>query len=252
MKAKSKRTKPTRKYKRNARRRIPKTLSYRGNLAISRTTNLATNNGFVVDGVNLFKSSNKDLCFVNSNLSSAGDTSYGSASFKARLIDVINSTELAVLYDSYTIDKCVLKFIPFATSSSAGAAITSTQSQMNLFVHSVYDYDDATLPTNSEVGVNEMRERSRYRRNMIMNASGRQLTWTFKPKVNQDIFAGAVSGNGNPIRSVPFGWINCDDNLAEGYGLKMIIEAVNPGENKSFFFYFKADVTYYMRFKDTR
>lgn len=253
MKAKSRKPRRTaRKTRRTVRRRIPKTLSYKGNLAISRTTNLATNNGFVVDGTNLFKSGNKNLCFVNTALSSAGDTSYGSASLKVRLIDVINNAELSVLYDSYTIDKVVVKFLPFATSASAGAAITSSQAQMNLLVHSVYDFDDADLPPASETGVNEMRERSRYKRNMIMTGTGRKLSWTFKPKVNQDIYAGAVSGNGNPIRSASFGWVNCDDNLAEGYGLKMIIEAVNPGAGQAYFFYFKGDVTYYMRFKDTR
>lgn len=241
------------KYKKKTRtvtrRRVRRTkrakVNYNGNLAIVRGTSLSTINGCVVDGSYLTKAQN-NLCFVTTN--TGGVVNYGSMSMVFRLVDIWNYTELTVLYDSYTIDKVVISLIPYATVVSSGAAVVNSVGQSALIMHYIKDYDDYTLPSNSEAGVNDLRERKDYKSVNLFSRTGKPIKIAIKPRIASDVYAGGL--NSAPIGNKPFGWIDCDDPNAEGYGFKAIFETITSGA--TFNIFFKAEAKYYLRFKNSR
>jgi len=240
---KLKKQNPTRKTRR--RRLQAGKNKYKGNLAIKRVVNMAMINGTAVDGTRLNKNSS-NLCFTTTAV--AGDPNYGYMTFMTRLFDVYNFSEFVALYDQYTIDKVVIKLTPYSTVASSGAAYASTQQQSSLLIHSIIDHDDVTAPTADEDGVKAMREYTSYKCINLLSRMGKPITFTFKPKVSVGVFAGGSTVINSKV--APFGWVDCAETQVEGYGIKIIMETISAGAALQI--YFKAEATYYMRFKDPR
>jgi len=227
--------------------RVKKTpkISYSGNLAITRHTSLSGINGCQVDGAWLQKQQNNFLFQTSNN---GGVVNYGSMTFMCRLIDIWNYSELTVLYDQYRIDKVKLRLIPYATMAASGAAVSPNHNQGALIMHYMIDGDDVTMPSNSESGVNEMRERRGYKSVNLMSKMGKPITISFRPRIATDAYAGGVYSA--PVRNSPFTWCDCNDASIEGYGFKAIFETISSGAVLNTFF--KGEATYYLRFKENR
>ena len=106
--------------------------------------------------------------FVFDYSTTAGLVSYGSLSYYFRLDDLPNYTEFTALYDKYSVRGFQVRVNAYNNSSAAGAAYSGSYPQAGLIMHYVTDHDDSSIPTASEVGVNDLRQYSSYRtRNLI-------------------------------------------------------------------------------------
>jgi len=226
---------------RRQRRKVPRITSV---FHTKRTVNLANVGGLLVDGAYLTKYQN-NLMFTTTN--NSGIANYGSASLKARLYDIYNYSEYTVLWDRYKIDMVKIRITPFSTQAASGAAVGPV-GQSAILIHSIYDYDDSDLPPNSEAGVLAMREYKNYKCKNIFSTLGKPITYTFKPRVATDVYAGGVTAVAS--KSEPFGWMDCNEPQVEGYSAKFIFETISAGA--TFSIYFKMDATYYLSIKDPR
>jgi len=216
---------------------------YRGNLAIKRVSNLYTTGGFAVDGTTLVKFQN-NLVFTSTV--TVGQANYGTASFYAMLSDVTNAGEFTALYDRYTIVGCKLSLTPYSTVASSGAAVSPLAQQPALIMHHVKDYDDVALPSASEAGVDAIRQYTNYRSVNLMSRMGKPINIFFRPRVAIAAYSGAFTS----YKNVPFGWCDVASPAVQGYGWKAVFESIGGGSIHSF--YFKGEVTYYLKFKNPR
>lgn len=172
---------------------------------------------------------------------------YGAFSLKFALADIVNSTEMTLLFDSYQIQKIVVKILPFYTQSTSGAAVGATLAQTVCLFHSIIDYDDADIPTATDVGISEIRQFSSYRVKNITTGKGywqRSLVpRTAVPVYGGGAFANYVTGPKNM-------WLDCNSPSTEHYGLKVIVEANNSGTDTKL--YFKCEYTMYLKLKSVR
>nr|WAE42147.1 MAG: capsid protein [Cressdnaviricota sp.] len=180
---------------------------------------------------------------------------YGSAAFYAQLQDVVGYAEFSQLFDQYRINSVSLRIWPFQTSSETGAAAEGNLAQVSCLVHSVFDYDDVTLPTASDAGIDVLRQYPGYRCKQLINANGKALKYTFKPRLNVAVQNVGNTGSAgfNQTRSLPFGWVDLASPDASGYGLKLIFELPNPGApTYGFNLYAKVEAVFNISFRQPR
>lgn len=222
---------------RGMRRRTPR---YNGVTNISRAVNLVPTTGFTTDGTWLQETSGY-LTMTTS--SSAGGLTFGSFAASFRLSDVPDYTEFTNLFDQFRLNKVVIRIIPMATSVSTGAAYASNVGQSCVLFHWALDQDDQTLPTNSESGVDTMRNRQGYRVRNIYSGGGRPITIVFRPHFARTLYNTSTTSAYQPAR----GWLDNNSSGTPHYGLKCITEAVSGGSVQVLFF--KIEAKYFFSFK---
>lgn len=210
-------------------------VSYPGSLSIKRVTNLVSCSGFTVDTGYLGILQNQ----LKFTVGTTPDTAYyGAMSFYAKLADVLNVSEFTALFDKYKITGIKLKFTPYCTSATQGGAVSASQGQVGVLLHHVIDQDDAGLPTQTDDGINALRQMNTYRCTNILSRQGRPITRYFRPYVTD-------------AKVEKFPWYDTVSNTVAGFGWKGILEAMSPGTTEMHV-YLKAEVTYYLRFRNPK
>lgn len=124
-----------------------------------------------------------------------------------------NYTEFTNLFDSYRINKIVVKWIPNRTDAAAGTA-TELEAQFT----SALDFTDATAPAN----MNEMYQYESFK----LTRGTRAHTRVFRPSTIDYVATSAGANSGNPTWRQ---WISTSSPTILHYGLKVGIEANNAG-----------------------
>lgn len=205
--------------------------------------NVSNATGTTVDAITLQKAS------TNLLLTTAGTTNslaYGTLSFYGMLSDLPDYTDFTNLFDQYKIDSIEVIFHPYCTSSTTGAAYASAAGQTGVIVHTAVDYDDATLPTGSDAGIQLLREYQNYHCDNIYARHGGPLTSRFSPRMSLAAYQGAFTG----YTSTAFGWVDCNSPNVQGYGFKAIFECVSGGFSTTVLF--KAEARVHLSFRNVR
>lgn len=189
-----------------------------------RVTNASRMSGFDVDGVALVKSVGAPSTYfdmVAAGPSGNGQMNYGSFAFSWRLSDIIDFTEFTSLFDQYKVKGFKIRIIPFNTESptmSATAPVGSTNTQFghpNCMLHWAIDENDASLPAQSETGVETLQQYSSYKFRRVTDGSAIEI-YVPAPKVVGEVFA--QSGTGGAPKKNP--WLTTDNSDVEHFGVK--------------------------------
>lgn len=152
------------------------------------------------------------------------------------LADIPQNATFARLFDSYRINKVVVKAYPLTNSSlnlNPGYTLLSA-----------IDLDDNSVPTKATII-----ERSNCKITPITPAgNSRQMQmWTIRPRYLTQVFESNVStGYGQGSRSQ---WLDCSDPTIPHFGLKLVFDT-DPQLNNSIQWQFFT--TYYVEFKSLR
>lgn len=211
---------------------------------IKRTANLFSCVGCSVDGAALLKLNNQ-IAFVTG--ASVGTTYFGAMSFYTVLSDVPNYTEFTSLWNKYSIVGVSLKFYPYATVSSTGAAVSAVESQPSLMMHHILDFDDAAIPASSESGIADLRQRPGYRCANVYSRMGKPIVRYFRPKVSMPVYQSGVT---TAYRQASFRSIDSTYPDVQGYGFKAIFESVGAGSAMTL--HMKVEASYYLRLSQVR
>jgi hypothetical protein len=171
---------------------------------------------------------------------------YGALSFYVMLSDLPDYQDFTSLFDQYRIDSVELIFTPYCTQAASGAAVSSTASQSGIIVHTAVDYDDATVPTASDVGIQALREYQNYQSHNLFSGGGKPLTYRWQPRIATAAYSGAFTS----YRSEPFGWVDCGSTGVQGYGFKAVFESVSAGSALGIMF--KAEARVGLSFRNVR
>lgn len=154
-------------------------------------------------------------------------------SYNFSLSQLPNVFEYAALFDSYRIDKVVLRFVPSQTVSHALGDATCMMVIAN-------DYDDSTLPST----INELMEKP-HRFLNLSNTEKPYIKHTLKPAINIGT-SDAVQLQGK--------WIDSGTTTFEHLGVKGWLHQNNetniPGNNPAF--NLECYATYYVSLKQQR
>lgn len=216
--------------------------SYRSLKRFMRVTTFSNSANLQVDGVVLQKGASAMTINVNG---SGGVIQYGAFAFKINLSDVNNVTEFTSLFDRYKIKKVKVVLTPFFNMGVTGAAYSAGSAQANVLVHTAIDYDDVTIPSADDAGINILRQYETYK---VTRLGSRRLVRTWTPR-----FAQAVYGSGaftSYVQGSKTIWLDCASPDIEHYGLKGVVEVNNTLANA--IFYVKCEYTAYLEFKATR
>lgn len=155
---------------------------------------------------------------------------------KFQLSDIPQNVTFSKLFDSYRINKVVVKAFPL------------TNSTININpaykIISAIDLDDSITPT-----VASLLERSNSKIQIVTSAgnTAQMKTWTVRPRYLTQLFESAVtSGYGQGSRSQ---WLDCADPTIPHFGLKLVFET-DPTLNNTIVWQFY--VSYYVEFKSLR
>lgn len=164
------------------------------------------------------------------------------------LNDIPDPTEFTNLWDQYRLTGVKIKILPVnigsENPSESGAASYLTNGG---FLHMAPDYDDMTLPTSSEAGINELRSKTGYKvRNL---SSQRGLSIYLRPSTTGAVYNGSVlSSYAQNSRAI---WMDSAARDQIYYGLKGMIEVVQQGGVAANHI-FKVEACYYFQFKNVR
>lgn len=198
-------------------------------------------------GGSLTFSANQFLNFSLSNV--PGNLSYGSMAINFQLRDLPNYSELTTLWDRYKINFVKVKIIPYNTASLTGAAYSSVYGQSSCLIHSVLDYDDATVPLASSSGVDDLRQYQTYKvSNILMKPHVRVVRPTLLTALN-DTTGTSIGGK------VTKGYVNLSNTLVPHFGMKFMFEGISGGSSdviNGFIISFKVEAKFYISLKDVR
>lgn len=192
------------------------------------------------------------------NVIPAGTTSYASLGYAFQLAHLVNYTEFTNLFDQYQIAGLRLEICPaYNTSDNPtnnpvwnGTAITFGQSYSVSVpvIHTVVDFDDASVYNATELGVNNMREFWSYRCKRI-DGKNKIAKRYCRPRVlSTNIMAGGATSAGADSAKR---WITGAGNQVSHYGFKAILETLNP-TTAEMTVYYKIIVTAYMKWRGTK
>jgi len=175
-----------------------------------------------------------------------GTFNYGAASYYAMLSDLPDYQDFTTLFDQYRIDKVEFILQPYCNMAASGAAYSTGSGQTGVIVHGAVDYDDATLPTASDVGIQALREYQNYQMRNLFTADGKPIVFSWKPRAAMAAYSGAFTS----YASTDFPWVDCASNAVQGYGLKLIFEGVSSGTTVNI--YAKVEARYHLSFRNVR
>lgn len=156
------------------------------------------------------------------------------------LDQVPNYTEFTNLFDSYKIDKIVMRFMPVhaqnisMTQNQSGATATISHPR----VYTVLDYDDDSVPTS----VGELTQYSGCK----VRLAGKQFKLIFRPKVAMQVYRSAVTtAYANPDKQVK---LDCAYADVPHFGVKL---AMTDSGTAGYFGY-DLNIDYYCSFYGIR
>ncbi len=173
----------------------------------------------------------------------AGSSYYG-LGIAFRLSDLQGYAEFTALYDQYRVVRLTYTLSPAWTSARAPS--TSPNGDLCGWVHSVYDYDDNAAPAASTAGIGAMMERASYALTHAVKTTA--TTWVVEPRVALAAYAASAFTS---YANSPACWVDCSSPNVEHYGLKLLIELINPG-SASVFMNFRLHVTAEVEFRQSR
>ena len=162
------------------------------------------------------------------------------------LSDIPSYLEFTALFDAYRINKVVLKITPFCTSSTTQSTAANL-GQVSCLLHSVVDRDDATLPTASSTGINELREYPAMKTTNMYANGGRAIKIKYVPRIAMAAYSGAFTSY---ARSKANQWLDCNSTTIQNYGIKGVFETIGNGTIQNM--YFQIEAKYYLSFKEFR
>lgn len=188
----------------------------------------------------------KGTAALQLNLGALGAIQYGAGSMYFTLDSLPDYGEFTTLFDSYRIEKVKIKFTPFFGMSLTASAVSATSAQATVLWHDIIDFDDATVPTNTETGLGELRQYKSYRTQNV--TTGRSFTRTLRPRAAMPAYA---AGAFNAYTRAPLNtWYDCVNANIQFYGYKFIVEVNNPGSAS--IFYVKTEVKIKFSTRDVR
>lgn len=185
--------------------------------------------------------------YVTLTTPAAVGTSYASFGYHFTLAGIPNNTEFTNLFDSYQIRKVVVKMYPLNNSASTvEAGAPNGNPAVSGFAHLIHDYDDATMPTATEAGVNELRQFPNYK---IRRLVGNGFKMVIKPRFATAAYRSGVTwGYSQGKRDA---WLDIATPDVPHYGIKGIFEIVNPNAMASVT-WIRVETTYYFKVKGVR
>jgi len=238
------RVKSRRRFKRKVRRarvkRVP-TQRWGGALAIKRTSNVYGMAGITVDGTVCAKAAQNIVLNANATFNVI---QWGAMTCNFKLEDCVNYTEFTNLYDQYKIVGVKLKLIPYQTSALTAAAPHAQAGQPAFLIHSAIDYDDDTQVTLSNTGADALRQYPSYKCHNIYALNGKPWSRYVRPRVATEVYRTALLTG---YQSTKMGWLDTTFADVSSYGLKLLFEVLSGGSAAQLMF--KAQVTYYLKFK---
>lgn len=165
---------------------------------------------------------------VSANATTSNPSSNG---FAFTLNNLPDASDFQNLFDSYRINKIVVKIIP-KVSEYTGLPNAGVNNAMLPTIHSVVDYDDSTAPTS----ISQLAQYDTYRSTRGI----REHTRVFVPKVE-------LQGGTSIALPKSYQWIDTDNIDVPHRGLKIWITGPAIGTNTSQ--YFDLKVTVYASFK---
>lgn len=174
-------------------------------------------------------------------------TTYYAGSIYFSLDQLPDYTEFTALFDRYKIAGVKVVFRSFNISSLSDVQ-GQANGQLGGVIHYITDYDDAAVPTASDVGVQALREHENYRTASIFNSRGLFLKRYVRPRIALAAYAGAFTSYAN-VKPM---WIDAASPSVQHYGLKFIVELLASQANFTQNFNFTVECTYYVMCKDVR
>jgi len=231
-----------RRQTRAAFRRAHRRPRWGGAISIKRTSNVYGMAGIVVDGTVCAKANQNVVVNASGTFNAI---TWGTLTCNFKLEDCVNYTEFTNLYDQYKIVGVKLKLIPYQTDATTAAAPSSLAGQPSFLIHSVIDYDDNTAVSASNTGADAMRQYPSYRCSNIYARHGKPWSRYLRPKIAREVYRTPVLTG---YESAKMPWLDSDYADVSAYGLKLLFEVVSGGAAAQLMF--KAEVTYYLRFKN--
>lgn len=154
-----------------------------------------------------------------------------------------NASQYLSLFDRYNLQRCTVKFYPVNNMVTASDTANPANSQFGGFLHWITDYDDADIPNASDIGVDELRQRTSYRMMNIHRST--VLSRSVRPRIAVGAYSGAFTSFANRAP----GWVDSNSPAVQHYGIKGVFEMVNPSATISYQ-NFKCEITYHFRCKD--
>lgn len=171
-------------------------------------------------------------------------TTYGSFALYFTLGDLPDYNEFTTLFDRYKIVAVKVSILPYANMAGTANAVTGGNSfSVGGMWHIITDYDDASVPTPSDTGVNYLREYTNYKCQSILKPIRR----TIKPRIAMATYA---SGAFSSYANMKSQWIDSNSPSVQHYGIKAVCE-INNTANVCYV-YFKCEYTMYLEAKDLR
>lgn len=208
----------------NLKRKLPELNIYNTGTAGVYGTNLATNNPFVSGaGVPTAFSGYFNIPFA----------------FSARLVDVINSSDITQLCDQYKLKWAKIRIWCTSTTASTGST-----AQLPSILYRT-DSDDNTIPTT----VDSIREDMSSQVRVFYPGKPVVIYVPLKGQISNDSTGSGMGTNGGPIITRPR-WINSTYNASRHFGLKFWLMDVNLGTTPNTNTQFRFDITYGISGKD--
>lgn len=160
-------------------------------------------------------------------------------------VDLPKMTIYQTEWERYRIRGVALKLIPVnQTSDVASNSTSQSNGSLGGFIHSVVDYTDYGKITNSDNGIDDIRNRITYKCQRFNKTWRRYI----RPQVAYQVYSGGV-GAGYTASKAP--WLSTNEIDQEHYGVKLLFEFVNPSAFLHYMNY-KMQATYYVEFKDPK
>lgn len=169
---------------------------------------------------------------------------YASVAQAFALKDDPNRAELTAICEKYKLTGVKVRLIPAWNSVNAENISNKQNSDMTGWIHSVIDYDDYVAATATDTGINALRQYANYK----MTSATKGLSRFIRPKMAQPVYRDGVSSAYMPTTAKYIDEIYDD---VEHYGLKFVIEILNPSSDIRTMA-FKWENTYYFTLKDRR
>lgn len=186
------------------------------------------------------------------NSAASGNTLYWSLGYKFNLANLYRLTEFTSLFDSYKINKVVLRIMPYASSMPAVAPTGASVGVNGLspILHYAIDTDSASAPAADETGIADLHEYANYRRKRVLDNG---ITITFRPKAQGIVFDDDALNNQIVASEMAKNtWYDATATGVDHFGLKMVFEAVNPTANVAKEVHLRCETTYYLSFKSPK
>jgi len=176
-----------------------------------------------------------------------GVDNYKAFAYSFDLTQLPNYTDFTSLFDVYRINQVVVTFMfQGCVNNTADTYFSAVLPRMI----TTTDVDDATLPTASSAGWDELCEYQTSKIRQVGNGAQSLFKYRIKPHVTTEVYKSAITTGYAPKKGV---WLDCGNPDIPHFGLKGLINVptANTGGNT---FTYRWDVfsTYYLSLRNPR